>query len=206
MPSLSLSSYHPYGTHERERELHCHLRRRNEFGGIHFSEIRIIDRYQLGSLTTKVPYNSAKHLQVRNRNRVNTKSKKCFLRAIPAVNDDLAMVGSVHDEIKTVQGNCTSSLWKQLLPRPRWRCTCPSEKHKYIQTTPHVCQSQLYMFFYIVCALFLLNAFTAEAAVDRCQDTPGMEDVCWEISGKGKCKTFKSLAETGCRKSCKMCQ
>uniref|UniRef100_A0A7I5EBM8 ShKT domain-containing protein n=1 Tax=Haemonchus contortus TaxID=6289 RepID=A0A7I5EBM8_HAECO len=64
------------------------------------------------------------------------------------------------------------------------------------------------MFFYLVCAVLLLNAFTTEAGdSEQCEDLVG-DSVCYGPYVQGECESpdFKEFAETYCRKTCGFCE
>ncbi|KAK6021517.1 hypothetical protein OSTOST_12810 [Ostertagia ostertagi] len=63
------------------------------------------------------------------------------------------------------------------------------------------------MFFYLVCTLFLLNAFTTEAqSSEPCQDQGG-EQFCFGPHRLGFCNKpdFQHIAEYYCAKTCGIC-
>ncbi|KAK6010810.1 shTK domain protein [Ostertagia ostertagi] len=63
------------------------------------------------------------------------------------------------------------------------------------------------MIFYFVCALFLLNAFTAEgAATAPCEDQGG-ESFCLGPKHAGQCSSpdFQPIAQQFCAKTCGIC-
>nr|CDJ84442.1 Metridin ShK toxin domain containing protein [Haemonchus contortus] len=69
--------------------------------------------------------------------------------------------------------------------------------------------AKLNMFFYIVCALFLINAFTSEAETTTkfpCYDAGG-EQFCLGPKHAGMCNKpdFYNIAETYCSKTCGIC-
>uniref|UniRef100_A0A7I4YNY8 ShKT domain-containing protein n=1 Tax=Haemonchus contortus TaxID=6289 RepID=A0A7I4YNY8_HAECO len=68
--------------------------------------------------------------------------------------------------------------------------------------------AEIAMFFYIVCALFLLNAFAngAETTKFPCYDAGG-EQFCLGPKHAGMCNQpdFYNIAETYCSKTCGIC-
>ncbi|KAK6012567.1 shTK domain protein [Ostertagia ostertagi] len=64
------------------------------------------------------------------------------------------------------------------------------------------------MFFYILCALFLLNAFTAEAQKEEPCEDEGGEQFCFGPKNAGLCDSpgFAKVAEQMCAKTCGLCE
>uniref|UniRef100_A0A7I4YQ17 ShKT domain-containing protein n=1 Tax=Haemonchus contortus TaxID=6289 RepID=A0A7I4YQ17_HAECO len=68
--------------------------------------------------------------------------------------------------------------------------------------------AQFDMIFYIVCALFLLNAFTTEAAAyERCLDEAPPE-YCDDMFQSDLCAAprYRELAEKLCKETCGFCR
>ncbi|KAK6025196.1 shTK domain protein [Ostertagia ostertagi] len=58
------------------------------------------------------------------------------------------------------------------------------------------------MFLYFLCALLLLNAFTAEACIDA-----GDTEDCKEYKAEGKCKdpSMQGYMQAFCAQTCRFC-